>query len=101
MTTKGRCIRIELGNGAWSDDPQYRTFFVLPDAPAGCEVVLFGPLPPGIGGMDDSRKDWKPAFQSLGVPFPNEGFALFFSQSRVLAVATGAEGLAMIKVMLE
>jgi hypothetical protein len=51
--------------------------------------------------MGGSKEDWKPALQSLGVPFPTGGFALFFSQSRVLAVATSAEGLEMIKVMLE
>ena len=34
-------------NAAWSDDPNYRHPFPLPECSKGCIIVLYGPLPDG------------------------------------------------------
>jgi hypothetical protein len=76
-------------DAAWSDDPNYRHPFPVPNAPPGSSIVIYGPIPLGLGGDKGEKiRDWRDILKNMGVDFPPEGFALFYKPARVLVVAT-------------
>jgi hypothetical protein len=95
-------FRSISASGAFSDDPNYRKPFALPEPPAGCVIVLYGPLPAGImGEASEKLNDWKQLLTDAGVHFPDKRFALFDRPAKVLAVATDAKNQELVQTLLE
>lgn len=87
---------------AWSESAEYRKPFSLPDCPSGSRIVLYGPLPKGVLGLNAEKvSDWKSFLIERGIKFPKDGFALFYPPGRMLAVATDEKNQELLRILFE
>ena len=55
-------------------------------------MVLYVHVPKGFFGLESEKQtDWKSYFIAQGVKFPKGGFAVYYWQAGILAVATDHE----------
>jgi hypothetical protein len=87
---------------AWSENPDYRYPLAVPEVPASAALVVYGPIPPGLGGPEGEKsKDWQEILTKMGVSFPPGGFAIFYRPARVLIVATDQANQDLVAIICE
>ncbi|MDX2080585.1 MAG: hypothetical protein SFU53_07360 [Terrimicrobiaceae bacterium] len=95
-------MACETLDSAWSDSPNYRYPLEIPTVPSDAMLVIYGPIPPGLGGKEgETSKDWVDIFRAMGVSFPQGGFAIFYPPARILAVATDRENQERVAAICE
>jgi hypothetical protein len=90
--------------GAWSSDPNYRFPLQIPSVPSSCVLMIYGPLPLGIFGMQSEKSindNWIPFLITRGIFIPKGGFAIFYRPARILIVATDKKNQELISNYVE
>lgn len=107
-----RCFALSLVTLLSYFGPAYAgstCVYSLPECPAGTTARIYAPIQESYEWLEElprldktiDVRDAKPYFESIGIKFPNGGYALYFGRSHTLIATPTSEGHDTLTFLLD